>query len=59
MNQGDKNALLTLGGIALGWFLIEKLFGNNEYFKCPRCNYPLKEKVDKCPNCGQPLRWKK
>ena len=53
MNKSDREALLTLGGLALlGWLLSRKKKG-----KCPKCNYPVMDKEQQCPNCGQWLDW--
>lgn len=53
MNKEDKNALLTLGGLAfLGWLL------SKDKYKCPRCNYPVSKLQVRCSNCGQPLIWR-
>lgn len=56
----DTKGLLTVGGIALGaWLLGKILKGDDSYFKCPRCNYPVNENIKHCPNCGQALKWRK
>ncbi len=60
MDKDTKETLLTLGGLALGAWLLGKIAkGENEYYKCPRCNYPVNGSMFQCPNCGQPLLWRK
>ncbi len=54
MKQEDKNTLLTIGGLALLWWLLSR----KKKGKCPRCNYPVTSANKTCPNCGQELDWR-
>lgn len=54
----DTKDILTVGGIALGaWLLSKVLKGEKSYYRCPRCNHPVDNTMFQCPNCGQPLLW--
>lgn len=59
MNKDTKDFLITTGSFFLLWNVLKKLFKEKFYYKCPRCNYPVdnKIKICQCPNCGQPLNW--
>lgn len=59
MDKETQDTLLTLGGFALGAWLLGKMLGDKEYYKCPRCNHPVDNTMSHCPNCGQPLLWRK
>lgn len=53
MDKDTKAALIAIGGIAfLSWLF------KREYYRCPRCNYPVSKENQSCPNCGQPLAWR-
>ncbi len=54
MNKEDRDTLLALGGLALGWWLLSR----KKKGKCPQCHYPVNEDNVRCPNCRVVLDWK-
>lgn len=56
MDNDWQDELLTAGAIVGSVWLAKKIF-EDKYYKCPRCNYPVDQKMTFCPNCGQPLQW--
>ena len=57
MDRDTKDFLITAGSIILAGWILKKLLEDQQYFKCPRCNYPVSSGIYQCPNCGQPLKW--
>lgn len=55
MKKSTKQLLkdIFIGMTGLEWVLLALA-----KYKCPRCNYPLRNRVQHCPNCGQPIRWR-